>query len=315
MQYKEKHSIFGNWATLLLPINKDNSIDWEALAEEIDILIDTEPNGIYSNGTAGEFYNQTEKEFDRIQLMLSEKCQKANVPFQIGCSHMSPIISLERVKRAVALNPTAIQIILPDWSLPSDTEIDTFLYTMAKEADPVKIVLYNPPHAKRVLLPKDYQRFIENKIPVAGCKTAGGDEQWYAEMNTLTSKISVFIPGHFLATGIRRGMQGAYSNVACLNPYAAQQWYNSIKEDMDTALGLENRIQAFIHTYIAPLITKHHLSNQGADKLMAAIGGWGPVSPRLRWPYSGANREMVGRLREQAARLIPEFFQKSNYKL
>ena len=47
----------GNWATLLLPIATDDAIEFGALAEEIDVLIAARVDGIYSNGTAGEFHN------------------------------------------------------------------------------------------------------------------------------------------------------------------------------------------------------------------------------------------------------------------
>src|SRR3954470_6242607 len=116
-------AITGNWATLLLPINNDDSINYRNLEEEIDTLIGMQVDGIYSNGTAGEFYNQTEEEFDRISELLAVKCNAAGMPFQIGCSHMSPKISLERLERTVALQPGAIQIILPDWFPPSVNEI------------------------------------------------------------------------------------------------------------------------------------------------------------------------------------------------
>ncbi|WP_276500255.1 dihydrodipicolinate synthase family protein [Terrimonas pollutisoli] len=56
----------GNWGTLLLPVNNDDSIDYVRLADEIDYFIDAKLDGIYSNGTAGEFHNQTEDEFDKI---------------------------------------------------------------------------------------------------------------------------------------------------------------------------------------------------------------------------------------------------------
>ena len=61
----------GNWGTLLLPIMTDERIDWSILSEEMDAMIDAKVSGIYSNGTACEFHNQTETEFDRIHLMLS----------------------------------------------------------------------------------------------------------------------------------------------------------------------------------------------------------------------------------------------------
>ena len=59
MQPLNATEIIGNWATLLLPLNEDDSIDYSLLAEEIDLMIAFGVSGIYSNGTAGEFYNQT----------------------------------------------------------------------------------------------------------------------------------------------------------------------------------------------------------------------------------------------------------------
>ena len=47
--------IYGNWATLLLATDKNGEIDVSRMNDEIDVLIDSQPNGIYSNGTAGEF--------------------------------------------------------------------------------------------------------------------------------------------------------------------------------------------------------------------------------------------------------------------
>jgi dihydrodipicolinate synthase/N-acetylneuraminate lyase len=265
-------------------------------------------NGIYSNGTAGEFYNQTEEEFDRINELLAIKCNAAGMPFQIGCSHMSPQISLGRLKRAVALQPSALQIILPDWFPPSLNEIIRFLEKMAHAADPIGLVLYNPPHAKIKLLPQDFAAIKKAGVPLAGCKMAGGDETWYEAMKEQASHLSVFIPGHHLASGIRRGAQGAYSNVACLHPGVAQQWYEQTKVDRKGALELEARIQLFMNKYIMPYITEKKFSNQAVDKFLAAVGGWAPISPRLRWPYNWIDAKEVESVRTACQKLLPEFF-------
>ncbi|ETZ23178.1 dihydrodipicolinate synthase family protein [Pedobacter sp. V48] len=300
--------IYGNWATLLLPINKDDSINYEQLESEIDVLIASGVNGIYSNGTAGEFYNQTEQEFDKVNGILATKCNAAGMPFQIGCSHMSPKISLERIKRATAMQPSAIQIILPDWFVPSLAEIIDFLKVMCAVADPVKLILYNPPHAKRKLLPKEFAEILEAGIPLAGCKVAGGDEQWYKEMNAISIPFSVFIPGHHLATGIAKGAHGAYSNVACLNPGLAQRWYHNIANHSGDPFELQARIQKFMDDCIVPYIRDKGYSNQAVDKFMAAVGGWTPISTRLRWPYKWIPEEEVLPVREKCAKLLPEVF-------
>ena len=58
--------IYGNWATLLLATDSRGSLDFNKLEDEINVLIDSKPNGIYSNGTACEFYSQTMDEFVAI---------------------------------------------------------------------------------------------------------------------------------------------------------------------------------------------------------------------------------------------------------
>jgi 4-hydroxy-tetrahydrodipicolinate synthase len=299
--------IYGNWATLLLPINEDETINYTRLDNEIDTLISIGVNGIYSNGTAGEFYNQTEEEFDQVNGLLAQKCTAAGMPFQIGCSHMSPQISLQRLKRAVALQPSAIQIILPDWSVPSLPEINRYLEVMSREAGSIGLVLYNPPHAKKRLSPEEFGQIREAGIPLVGCKVAGGDENWYAAMQRFNADLSVFVPGHHLATGIKRGAHGAYSNVACIHPMVAQHWYQTMLTDLEKALELETRIQLFMNQHIVPFIKEKGYSNQAADKLLAAVGGWADIGTRLRWPYNGIPAEEVEKVRQAGAHILPEF--------
>jgi 4-hydroxy-tetrahydrodipicolinate synthase len=298
--------IHGNWATLLLPINADESIDYGLLGVEIDHFLTAGVNGIYSNGSAGEFYAQSEDEFDRVSLLLAEKCNRANRPFQIGACHMSPQLSRERLRRAKALQPSAFQVILPDWFVPSPEEIRSFLEVMIAEAGPVPLILYNPPHAKRRLTPADWLEIVREFPAVAGVKVPGGDDTWYAEMKPVMDRISVFIPGHQLASGLARGAHGAYSNVACLSPGGAQAWYELCRRDLAAGLAWEKEIQTFWLGNVAPLITVHGLPNMAADKAAAAAGGWlSGFSPRLRWPYRSASHEQVRAIAAAARVLVP----------
>ena len=298
----------GTWGTLLLPIQRDECIDEVLLVEEIAVMTEAHLDGIYSNGTAGEFHNQTETEFDRVQALLAEKCYTAGIPFQIGVSHMSPIISLERLKRSKSLHPGAFQVILPDWVAPSDEEQITFLQRMAEAADPVPLVLYNPPHAKKVLQPQDYQRLSQAVPQLIGIKVADGDARWYADMRQCPNSLAVFVPGHHLATGMQEGIGvGAYSNVACLSPKGAQRWYRLMQEDIKEALQIEQQIKAFFAQCMVPL-QRAGYTNPALDKLLAAVGGWASIGTRLRWPYRGVPEEMVPDIRQAAQQFLPAFF-------
>ncbi len=306
--FKSSDEIFGNWATVLLPIEHDDSINYSVLSEQIEYLTHCGLNGIYSNGTAGEFYTQSEEEFDRINEILATSCKRKNVSFQIGASHMSPHISLERIKRAKKLKPKAIQVILPDWSPVNDEEVITCLQRFAEEAFPIGIILYNPPHSKRVLKPEVYSKVKTNIPNLLGIKVSDGDNDWYRAVEKHCSHLSVFVPGHHLATGFSRGAAGSYSNMACLNPVGAQKWYEQMKTDLEGALELEKKIQKFNSNYILPFITKGGYSNQAVDKLLASIGGWSQVGTRLRWPYHWIPEYEAERLRPIAKNIIPEFF-------
>jgi 4-hydroxy-tetrahydrodipicolinate synthase len=226
------HEIRGNWATLLLAWNDDDSLDIARVADEIDALIAMRLDGIYSNGTAGEFHTLTEGEFDRVAELLADRCERSGTPFQIGVSHMSAQISLERLRRCVPLAPAAVQMILPDWFPVTEAEAVGFLDRMAEAAEGVGIVLYNPPHAKRVLQPAEIGRLAQQIPALVGVKVADGDDAWYAAMREHCGPLSVFVPGHHLATGIWQGAHGAYSNVACLHPGAAQRWWEQIVSDL-----------------------------------------------------------------------------------
>jgi len=302
----------GNWGTLLLPINEDDSIDFHRLSDEIDLLIAARVDGIYSNGTAGEFHTQTEHEFDRVNQLLAAKCHASRMLFQIGASHPVPVTMVERIQRTKSLHPAAFQVILPDWVRVTQGEAFDFLIRIAEAADPVPIVLYNPPHAKNVLQPEAHLA-LAAKIPsLISIKLLDGDDGWYNRMKPVAERVAVFVPGHHLATGIAKGVAGgAYSNVACLNPWAAQRWWQLIQSDIDAALAIEQRIQAFFSRYIVPFAERGY-SNPALDKLLAAVGNWCDVGTRLRWPYRWIPETEVNRVRAGAIDMLPQWFFETN---
>lgn len=301
--------IRGTWGTLLLPIDSDESIAWTRLSDEIDRLIKAGVDGIYSNGTACEFYSQSEEEFDRIQQTLAEKCEPAGMPWQAGASHPSAQVTLERVRRIRPLQPSAFQVILPDWFPVTDAEAVRFLDRIAEAASPIPLILYNPPHAKRSLTPEAFGLLARSVPSLVGVKVPHSSAAWCSEFLRQAPGLSLFVPGHDLATGMRNGAHGAYSNVACLSPGGAVRWNHQMLRDPAGALELECRIRQFLSQHVLPFRQEWGISNQGLDKLLAAIGGWAEIGTRLRWPYSWIPEEEAIRLRPAARHLLPELFE------
>jgi 4-hydroxy-tetrahydrodipicolinate synthase len=291
---------------VLLPLNTDDTIDYGRLSDEIAALAAAGVDGVYSNGSAGEFHAQTEEEFDRVSEILARQCETHALPFQIGVSHMSAQISLARLRRVAALRPSAVQVILPDWVLPTIEEAVAFLLRMAETAAPSPLVVYNPPHAKRVVAPADWRTILDQVPSIVGIKVAAAGADWYTQMEPVLRRISVFVQGHALATGYARGAAGSYSNVACLSPHGARRWFALMKSNPPLAAEWEQRIQGFIQRHILPFISQQSYSNPAVDKLLASIGGWAPIGTRVRWPYRWIPESEAERLRPIAGDELPE---------
>lgn len=309
MERLNSETLHGNWSTLLLATDPEGRMDYTRLSDEIDILLSSSPDGIYSNGTAGEFYSQTTEEFLSVSVLLASKCSKAGVPFQIGVSHPCAQESLERLRLVRDLRPGAVQMILPDWFPADDRAAISFLSVMQDNADGIPIVLYNPPHAKRVLEPEEWLMLKKAVPSLVGVKVSdcGCSQEWYGRMRLNSDGLAVFIPGHHLATGIRNGASGAYSNVSCLNPFAAQKWAWMISSDIESALEQESRICRFMVECIDPFIKEMHYPNHACDRFMALVGGWADIGSQLRWPYPSIPEEYAVGVRKRGHDIIPEF--------
>ncbi|MDQ0379477.1 dihydrodipicolinate synthase family protein [Amycolatopsis thermophila] len=297
MQPLRADTLTGVWGSVLLPVNDDDSIDFARLGEAVDALLGSGVHGVYTNGTAGEFFTLTDAEYDRLHELVAARASAAGVPFQLGASHPSGQLSRERVRRAAALRPGAIQVVLPDWLPLGPDEAVAALRGLADAADGVPLVLYHPPYAKTQVGPDLLERLAGEVPELIGVKVPGIDVA-----RRVAGRLAVFVAGHTLASARPDGAAGSYSNVACLSPAGAVRWWEQMRTDPSAALDLERRLREFIAGHIVPL----GAADPALDKTLAAIGGWAPVGTRVRWPHRSVPAGAIPALRAVAQRLVPE---------
>jgi dihydrodipicolinate synthase/N-acetylneuraminate lyase len=301
----DRTSLRGVWGTVLLPLDASGRIDAARLRHELDVLTSAGLDGIYAHGTAGEFHELGEDEYDLVSDLVAQHAAAAGVPFQLGAGHMSARLGLDRIRRAAQLRPDAIQVILPDWVPTQPAEAVAALTGMAAAAGNIPLVLYNPPHAKTRLDAAALLRAAEEVPQLIGIKVAGGDAGWYRAMRPVTARLAVFVAGHTLASGLAQGAAGSYSNVACLSPAGAAGWYAMMRSDPARAEDVERRLQRFLAGYITPL-QRQGYANAALDKTLAHIGGWASIGTRVRWPYRGVPEAEAEALRPLARTAVPE---------
>jgi dihydrodipicolinate synthase/N-acetylneuraminate lyase len=291
---------------VLLPLRADETIDMDRLASALGSLVGAGVDGIYTNGTAGEFHTLSDAECDAVHEAVAARCAAAGVPYQLGASHPSGQLSLERIVRAVRLRPGAVQVVLPDWLPLGADEVLAAVARMADVAAGTPLVLYNPPYAKTQVGPELFGRLADEVPALIGVKVPGGDRDWYERMaEAVGGRLSVFVAGHTLASGRRLGASGSYSNVAAMSPAGAAGWYRRMETDPDGALELERRLRGFLDDHIAPLARAGYC-DPALDKTLAAIGGWAPIGTRVRWPHRWVDEGLVPRLRAEARSAVPE---------
>ncbi len=305
MEPLTRQGLHGTWAAVLLPVDDDNAIDLGRLDAELEVLVGSPVDGVYTNGTAGEFHAIGEDEFDALTALVASRCTAAGKPFQLGASHMSGDTSLGRVRRALRFEPSGIQVILPDWCPLNDDEVIAAVEGLAAAAAPLPITLYNPPNAKTCVTPRLYGVLVERVPQLIGIKVAGGDAAWFTQMHEHAPGLAVFVAGHRLASGVELGAAGAYSNVACLSPAGAAAWYETMTTDPGHAAELEQRINAFLEVHIISL-RREGYCDAALDKTLAAIGDWAPIGTRTRWPFGFVDPARIPALREVAREQLPE---------
>lgn len=305
-----RDNLRGTWAAVLLPVSEDNSIDVGRLDEELAVLTSSPVDGIYSFGTAGEFHAVSDAEHDEVSRHVAEACHRAGKRFQLGASHMSGDISIGRIRRSLVLEPSGYQVILPDWCTLADDEVVRAVEGFASAAGSLPLTLYNPPTAKTRLDPPMLGRLAVLFPQLIGIKVAGGDATWFAAMAEHAPELAIFVPGHRLASGIRLGAAGSYSNIACLSPSGAARWYKMILEAPDRAEAVERRINEFLDTHILSL-KRLGFADAALDKTLAHIGGWAPVGTRTRWPFRSVDEGVAEALRPVARREMPELLGQS----
>ena len=298
----------GTWSTLLLPLSETDEIQWEHIDGQLNALAEAGVDGVYINGTACEFYSQSNEEFLRLARTTATFCEERNIPFQIGASHAHAAESLRRIEQTRELKPGAFQIILPEWTPLGWDEIIRFLKRMTDAAAPIPLVIYNPPNAQKVLTPSEWSQLASSVDTIIGIKVAGGDAKWHSEMKEVAGKLSVFVAGVRLASGVIHGCaRGSYSNLACLSPKGANRWGGLIHSNPEQALEQETQILKTFDKAIAPFRGK--FSNSALDKALASAGGWTQLTSRIRWPLSSIPDSEIQNLATLFRKELPFIFE------
>ncbi|MEX0307858.1 MAG: dihydrodipicolinate synthase family protein [Ruegeria sp.] len=163
----------GIYTPVVTPYAADGGVNWEALAEVIEYLIENGVHGLISGGSTGENYAQTVDE--RLQLArFTHEQLKGRVPLVVGTGAMLTGDSIALASGARELGADAILLASPPYSVPTDRENALNALAIDKAAD-LPVMLYNYPHRTGTMMGEEFLDRVGRSRNFCGIKESSGD--------------------------------------------------------------------------------------------------------------------------------------------
>lgn len=289
-------SLRGVWAALLTPWDDDDGVDESRLAAEVRAFAASGIHGVYTGGTAGEFYAQDDGTFRRVTEIVCDEGRRLGIPVQIGCSALSTRTTCQRVLGARRAGADAAQLAIPFWLMLSDEEVLDFFRAVADAADGLPLVLYQTMRAKRRIDPPLLGRLCREVPTLIGVKDTTADLETFDAMRRDAPGLSIFGADCDLIGRARRGGMGTYSSLVGLNPRAMLDYWEACgRGRFDEATRWEERFQALMRDVLRPMVRDEGLFDSAVDRVQRVAGG-GACGLRCAGPYRSATPGHVSRL-------------------
>ena len=163
----------GIYTPVVTPFNADRSINFAALADVVENLIDKGVNGLISGGSTGENYAQTGAE--RIEIARFTGAQaKGRVPLIVGTGAMMTADSKALATAAKEMKADALLVATPPYSVPTERENALNALAIDKVAD-LPIMLYNYPGRMGVHMGEEFLDRVGRSRNFCAIKESSGD--------------------------------------------------------------------------------------------------------------------------------------------
>ncbi len=163
----------GIYTPVVTPYHADGSVNWDALAQVIEYLIEHGVHGLISGGSTGENYAQTVGE--RLELArFTHEQLKGRLPLVVGTGAMMTPDSIALAAGAREIGADSILLASPAYSVPTDRENALNALAIDKAAD-LPVMLYNYPHRTGTMMGEEFLDRVGRSRNFCGIKESSGD--------------------------------------------------------------------------------------------------------------------------------------------
>ena len=213
---------------LITPFSDDGSaIDTDALAANVDRLIDAGVAGLVPGGSTGEFTTLSNRE-RRELIEHTVEAAAGRVPVVAGTGALSTRETVELSVHAERAGAAAVMIVPPFYDAPSWRELLAHYRAVADSIE-IPVMYYNLPSASGVRLSAEQLR----ELPVTCLKDTGGDAVAATEL--IQTGVPTLLNGWDTLTfaALAAGVRGVVWGAASILPEQCVELHRLLIDDID----------------------------------------------------------------------------------
>lgn len=215
----KRHDFSGVGVAIVTPFDKNEAVDFAALAQIVERIIAGGSDYIVALGTTSESPTLTADERRAVAKFIKERTA-GRVPLMIGIGGNCTREVVATLKSGIADGYDAVLSVCPYYNKPNQEGLYRHFKALA-ESSPLPIVLYNIQGRTGVnMLPETVARLAKECGNIIGIKEASGDIDQMARVHELAPEGFALICGDdgLTVDAMRRGGVGVISVLAQLYP-------------------------------------------------------------------------------------------------
>ncbi len=297
---KDEPRFRGIFCPHVVPLDADGAIDEAELRRYVDWLIERGVDGLYPNGSTGEFTRFTAAERRRIVEVVADQAA-GRVPILAGAAEANLRETLAACEHYAKLGVAAVAIVSPYYYKLGAEGVYAYFAEIGRHS-PVDVTLYNIPMFASPIEVDTARRLAEECDRIVGIKDSSGDLPF---MMRLIDAIRPSRPDWSFLTGwdaclfpmLQVGCDGGTHASSGVAPELTRALYGATRAgQLDEARALQHRVARIFDAFFAAA------DFPDGFRIGAALRGFG--NGRGRMPRSASQRDAEPALRAQLAELL-----------
>jgi len=212
--------LHGITIAMVTPMDEEEQVNYAALRQLTDFLIDREVDCLYPCGTTGEMFHLAENERRQIAETVVEQANgRATVFIHVGAMDKAETIRLAQHARSIGAD--GVGIVTPAFFPANSAELEEYFITIARALpDDFPIYLYNIPQLAVNDLTVSLVKHIADACPnVIGIKYSFSDMFRAQEYLQIRENFSVLLGAdRLLIAMLAMGCDGTVTGAGCVYP-------------------------------------------------------------------------------------------------